>query len=534
MGVCIKMVDLKVPRTVKIGVTGTSKIKDETSVRERVKKVLLKIDKKLTDTPYHLVVISPLAQGADRIVADEIIKFRGSKYYSRTCLDVILQNKDHKDDSPPFNNLIDISSSTRTLDEILEADFYKDIAEDYTHAGQLVVDECDFLIAVWDENETKEGDTAHIVKYARLNSLKPLFIINPTNYELASEVYTESFFQDLEYHNTYNQEYVDPSKLNKVINEKNYLLEKMDTLKLDDKQKDSIKNNIFLQQIRANQLAMYYQRRHYLSINLVYYFSAAAVAVVTFQLLFLSWIPEILIAEAIMMLTIIILLYRNRKKDWHRKWIDYRYLAERLRAATIFSMAGLDCSLSEHLPHQRSGDDWTLNAYQSVYQKQMKMPCPDLDFKDVKNFVLDEWIRGQKKYYKDKSEEHHTTDKRLYWTIGISFGLAALGAFIHAFEIFWPHLLGIKWVSNIITFAVIFLPALGASCAGIRIQHEYLRISRRYIQMVSYLQSVEYQIEKLVDDKDKLVKILEKANKMMLREHQDWRAIFSVRDAELP
>ncbi len=53
--------------------------------------------------------------------------------------------------------------------------------------------------------------------------------------------------------------------------------------------------------------------------------------------------------------------------------------------------------------------------------------------------------------------------------------------------------------------------------------------------MSSYLKTVQYNINNLSSvDEEKLVGILEQTNKMMLREHQDWRAIFSVRDAELP
>jgi HD superfamily phosphohydrolase YqeK len=51
--------------------------------------------------------------------------------------------------------------------------------------------------------------------------------------------------------------------------------------------------------------------------------------------------------------------------------------------------------------------------------------------------------------------------------------------------------------------------------------------------MAVYLTGIEHRINK-ADDETKLVKILDEANKMMLREHQDWRAIFSVRDTELP
>jgi hypothetical protein len=240
-----------------------------------------------------------------------------------------------------------------------------------------------------------------------------------------------------------------------------------------------------------------------------------------------------LLIEAVLMLTILYLYFMNKRKEWHRKWIDYRYLAERLRAATIFSIAGLDCRVSEHLPHQSSGDDWTLKAYQSIYEKQLEKHCSGLDFATKKDFVLNEWIIGQKDYYYDKSKKHATRDKYLNYTIMGLFLVTAICAGVHAIENFVPVIEEIHFLPEILTFLVIFLPVLAAALAGIRIQHEYLRISKRYSQMAKYLNSVEHRIGKAEDEK-KLVKILDGANKMMLREHQDWRAILSVRDTELP
>ncbi len=136
---------------------------------------------------------------------------------------------------------------------------------------------------------------------------------------------------------------------------------------------------------------MHYQKWHYRSVNLVYYFSAGAVAIVTLQLLFFPEFPQISVLEAGMMITIILLYYWNKKQKWHRKWIDYRYLAERLRAANIFAISGLDCHVLEHLPHQKSGDDWTLQAYNSIYQKQLVSPCNKLDFEQKREFILNNW-----------------------------------------------------------------------------------------------------------------------------------------------
>lgn len=523
------MVGGKVSRTVKIGVTGTSKIKNEELVRKTVVEVLQKIDEKLPDTPYDLVVITPLALGADRIVADEIINFKGSKNHSRTLMEVILQENRENLESTLFNKLIDISSSTRTLDEILKEEVYQGLAEDYSHAGELVVDESDILIAVWDQDESETGHTAEIVEYARISLNLPLFIIKPDGSSL-SEENIKDFMDDLDYHNIFNTEKVKSYDLEKEKKRKDKLFE---GLNISEEDKNSIKDNIITQMARANVLAIDNQEKHYRSVNYVYYFSAAAVFIVAIQFLFLPWLPIILLIEAGLMLTILYLYFMNKRKEWHRKWIDYRYLAERLRAATIFSITGLDCRVSEHLPHQSSGDDWTLKAYQSIYQKQLEKPCSGLDFSTKKDFVLKEWIIGQKNYYKNKSQKHKTKDKRINYTIMGLFLVTAICAGIHAIENFVPVIEEVHLLPEILTFLVIFLPVLAASLAGIRIQHEYLRISKRYSQMAKYLNNVEHRIGKAEDEK-KLVKILDGANKMMLREHQDWRAILSVRDTELP
>ena len=76
---------------------------------------------------------------------------------------------------------------------------------------------------------------------------------------------------------------------------------------LNNNEKNIIKNNIITPLAKTNLLAMYYQKWHYRSINLVYYFSAGAVAIVALQLLFFPEFPQILFFEALMMITIILL-----------------------------------------------------------------------------------------------------------------------------------------------------------------------------------------------------------------------------------
>lgn len=522
--------NFQVIRTIKIGVIGDSKVNNMDFVREKVKNILFKIGGRLTKTPYSFIAI---ADSTDQIITNEIINFKDSNSLLESNLEVILKTdfKKSSENSDDFKRLVDISVSTKTPEDILSKYIYKNVAEEYIRAGQVIADKCDFLIVVEGE---QDGDIRHIIEYAVYHE-KPVFIINPDK-ESIKEKNTYHYFKSLEFHDSYNDEKIDLKKLKKAKDDNQYLIDKMDSLNLDFKQRKLVEDSIypiFNQFLKADLLAMNYQSKHYLSINLVYYFSAASIAIVIFQQLFLQNFPYILIIEAFMMFIIIALLFRNKKKDWHRKWIDYRYLAERLRAAMIFSMVGLDCKVRDNLPYQRVSDDWILTVYESIYEKQIA--AHDLDFGKITEFLLNQWIAGQKKFYREKSIIHLKKDKMLNILVYSAFIGALIGAVFHVLAVILPPIFEVPDVLNITTFVVIVFPAFAASIAGIRVQHEYLRISKRYSHMESYLGGIEYKINKLKNkDKDKLTELLENANNVMLHEHQDWRIIFSSGEPELP
>ena len=62
-----------IPATILIGVTGHRKISNAQLLRKSIKIVLGQLDKILTYTPYTFVTVSPLAEGADRLVAREVL-----------------------------------------------------------------------------------------------------------------------------------------------------------------------------------------------------------------------------------------------------------------------------------------------------------------------------------------------------------------------------------------------------------------------------------------------------------------------------
>jgi len=86
--------NLNIPAVARIGVTGHRTLKIEIILRQSVKKVLNLIEdilpKNLKHTPYIFSVISPLAEGADRLVAGEVIDREVSRGIEEQVLDVVL------------------------------------------------------------------------------------------------------------------------------------------------------------------------------------------------------------------------------------------------------------------------------------------------------------------------------------------------------------------------------------------------------------------------------------------------------------
>jgi hypothetical protein len=144
--------------------------------------------------------------------------------------------------------------------------------------------------------------------------------------------------------------------------------------------------------VRADLLAVRYQRRHARAGTAVYLLATAALTTVVLQTLFLPDLPQLLWLEVTFMAAILILLAMSRAGEWHRKWIDYRFLAERLRAALFLSTAGLDCDPPKPLPHpalSHRPDDWMVRAFTWIWSTRPRdVSERALAFEPLRNFIL--------------------------------------------------------------------------------------------------------------------------------------------------
>jgi hypothetical protein len=150
-----------------IGVTGPRSLTNRSALSSRVREVFAKFRHDLSHLPSAqttFVILSPLAEGADRLVA-----WAGFEELEAD-LEVVLPLKrsDYRGDFDTAESKAEFEALCARARRIIEIEPAAHRAEAYERAGRYVVDHCDVLIALWDGKPASgRGGTGDIVAYAR-------------------------------------------------------------------------------------------------------------------------------------------------------------------------------------------------------------------------------------------------------------------------------------------------------------------------------------------------------------------------------
>lgn len=151
-----------------IAITGHRILPNPSGVAESIRKVF---HSSIFCDP---ALLSPLAEGADRLAALEILRLPNSTLHAILPFDPDEYQSDFQspESRAKFQSLL--SQATSTL--VMPAESSRPQA--YLAVGRHLVEQCDVLIAVWDRSPARgNGGTAQIVAYARKLE-KPLIIID--------------------------------------------------------------------------------------------------------------------------------------------------------------------------------------------------------------------------------------------------------------------------------------------------------------------------------------------------------------------
>ena len=199
-----------------IGVTGHRKLDHPRALQALVKKAidsevqrlfsaepLQKLEGAREDTVVYYV-LSPLAEGADRVVARAVLEYDGARLDAilplalKDYLEDFATEESRKEfrellrqcDKPVFLRARRIEEESRNAGE--QAEVRKAA---YALAGRYVVDHCDVLFAVWDGEPSRErGGTAEIVQYA-LEENRPIIRVWGDSFEILNRGQIQASYQ---------------------------------------------------------------------------------------------------------------------------------------------------------------------------------------------------------------------------------------------------------------------------------------------------------------------------------------------------
>jgi hypothetical protein len=559
------------PFRVRVGVTGHRELDDRQSVVSRVGRVLDVIQTQVlahsSATPVTFTVVSALAEGADRLVADVVLDRERAELevvLPLECAD-FLQDFESAVSRQEFLDLL----GRATLPPF-EPERPQQRPEAYVTGGYELVDRVDVLIAVWDGEPARgPGGTGSVVDYARAQKV-PTFIISTVdpnrtdfpafpNETRPGRVYRTLDHLDLRLGKTH-----EPSQLERVRDSFDQL-DRFNREKLDPERVMAAADMeraysapaahgygfpvafadwalpLF---VRADQLATHYQRIYTRRAFLVLMLAALAVTIAAAQEIYFRKQPKLSLVEVLLMALIVAFVVFVRWKRPHERWVSYRSLAENLRSAPFIALLGvgdgegrLDAAKLEVERARESVSEmearralereafvpWFQRAFTEIWKQQPHRVDIPGDATRLRGFFLEAWIDGQITYHRKTANLFDLKHRRLTRMIYALFLGTLVAALIHAFE----------WIdTRTLVFLAIMLPAFGAALSGYRELRQFALHAGRYGSAKERLEHVKTRM-KFETRADAIRARARSAYSIMLEENLDWFGVLEFQDLDI-
>lgn len=440
---------------------------DLPQLRQRVTGALAGLREQFPE--FQLIVLSPLAEGGDRVVAEAGLEL-GARLVVPLAMPVELYAQDFRraGSRAQFERLlaqaevIPMPVPQEDLPALHAPGPQRD--RQYLLAGLHVASHCHLLFALWDGSaDGGMGGTAQIVRYylggplpgARRagDNLRQMLSGDDDSLVLHFPVRRES---------TDIGAALDPQPAwltsggRRVFEagmppDYHRIFERMRTFERDRREMADVANcahdaaqdpaqdagELALQRVDA--MAMHFQRLMTWAMRLIY--GLAVLMGVAFLLYSNLGAPDSMLWVFLLlfMVGLLIAVLANRR-DWHRKYIDYRALAEGLRVQSFWRRAGLSITGDPEFAHDNfmQKQDVELGWIRNVMRQVGLLPMPSfVDPAPAVEAVIQEWVGrpgggGQLAYYERKAalrERHHERTQALgsacLWAgVGISLFLA--------------------------------------------------------------------------------------------------------------
>jgi len=541
-------------------------------VRRRVREFFAGLREEFPEFP--LVVLSPLAEGGDQWVAEEALSV-GARLIAPLPMSRELYVEDFADPAARVNfdrlcamaevveipELVGVASPSRTGIADEERD------QRYAQTGMYVSDHAHILLAVWDGKDSSMlGGTAQIVRY-HLSGIKPSYAKRRRSeaHVLGDEN------ERLVYHIVCSRDQAGgepapalraldvwwragadaspgssemPESLRSMLASAREFAEdarkyaaRIEAAAKREARRDGRHPDLASERwfAPADWLARHFQRRVLLSMRVLY--TMAAMMAISFAAY--DNLPAhdemIFVFLLLFVLGGSVALLANRR-GWHRKYLDYRALAEGLRVQSYWHRAGLSLAddpqfgRDNFLQKQDVELGWVRNAMRFCGIEN------DLGGKhgsaEEMQAVIGEWIGdnmqpGQLGYYRSKGEQR-TRTHRLTELIGRVCLIAGVGLSV-------VLALLVYRLSNEAKNDLIVLMAVFSVIAGVRSAYAHKKADKELIKQYRYMQRIFGEARDALDhavDTEECRDILRQLGEAALAEQVEWTLMHRQRPLE--
>jgi hypothetical protein len=575
-----------------IGITGHRDLRDEDRkiLEERVKGIFSKLHEDYRETP--LVLVSPLAEGADRLAAEAALAAHaGVRLIVPLPLPIDLYEMDfdhvsvleapsatvvvEKDSRPEFRALLDQAYATFPLD-LVQGNTFEKIAKQgpardrqYEAVGQYIARQSQILIALWDGVESNRvGGTASVVHFqtegvpgpeiCELEAPEgfPVYHIltprvkNPfpqgealglrkiypkvfAGSDERAENYYRKMFERLNEFNRYITG-ADHALAKQIKKSKSYLLQKTREEEIPADMAPALNRYAV-----ADALAIRFQRR-WLWAQIALH--GVVLAAFIFFLLFADQAEHrivFLVCSAAMVAGAFILKTCSGNWAWDTQHEDYRAMAEGLRVKFFWRLAGIMDPIADHyLGKQRSELDWIRNGFRGWNVQEgaqthgKREPMADDEQRNRLGFARKYWIDDQQEYFRRAGEQNLKYHEGVEWV-----GLACMGGVLVLGVV-----LGLLRVTDPKSFSEVDAILLEALLAAAAIFHHlnnrmaFAEHAKQYQRMASLFAHGSELLGKFLerDDYKNAKQCVKNVGNEALTENGDWVLLHRERPLEVP
>jgi hypothetical protein len=378
----------RIPITV--GVVGHLDVITTEEHRTKIEQLFKDLASKYPNSPVYL--ISPIAEGADRFVANIFLELKNSDEVYRDKFELIVpmpfNTEQYKEDfgdesDKEFDNLLrQAKRSFCTGCEGNEADR----PLQYLKTGKFVADTSLILIALWDGEEGKTGGTADIVKHKITGDddtiAESTFEYDGTVFVLPSDR-SKSSFKISRRSRKEIELSLDLVLKDVAIKEALEKIEEIntDSLKIRQEDFDRSKSYLFREPEKLNppqrSILNWYSIMDLLSLRFrgrdivitIWLFALGLILLLTLEVYKDIWMNLLVLGIAMFFLVIAtsIYLYSKYTKN-HIKYLYNRTLAEALRIQFYWNIAGINKNVSDYILRiHRKEFTWVKHILSSVY-----------------------------------------------------------------------------------------------------------------------------------------------------------------------